>query len=48
MSYMERYHLWTREVRDPQLAAQLAAMAGEEEQIKDSFYKDLEFGTAGL
>jgi len=48
MSYMERYRLWTQEVQDPELAAQLAAMAGDEEQIKDSFYKDLEFGTAGL
>ncbi len=33
---------------DPDLAAELAAIAGDEDAILDRFYKNLEFGTAGL
>ena len=33
---------------DPALHAELTAIAGNEEEILDRFYKNLEFGTAGL
>lgn len=47
--YMERYQLWkNRTDLDVGLAAELEAMADDAEKIKDSFYRDLEFGTAGL
>ncbi len=33
---------------DPEIAAELNAIAGDEEGINDRFYRDLEFGTGGL
>ncbi|MBR1512442.1 MAG: phospho-sugar mutase, partial [Acidaminococcaceae bacterium] len=35
-------------VADPDLKPELEAMAGDGAKIEDAFYKDLEFGTAGL
>ncbi|MBR5739276.1 MAG: phospho-sugar mutase, partial [Lachnospiraceae bacterium] len=44
-----QYNLWCEKaVRDPDLKAELASMAGNETLIEEAFYKDLEFGTAGL
>ncbi len=49
MMEMEAYKLWTRtELEDADLNAELAAVAGDTEAIKDRFYRDLEFGTGGL
>ena len=49
MSYQSIYEAW---LADPRLAeadrAELAAIAGDEKEIKERFYMDLEFGTAGL
>ena len=43
------YALWKEKaVADPDLQAELAAVEGDEEAILDRFYKNLEFGTAGL
>ena len=44
-----RYAQWCAQ-RDlePELRQELAAMQGDEEKITDAFYRDLEFGTAGL
>ena len=49
MDYMERYQSWLesdyfgKEVKD-----ELSLIKDDIEEIKDRFYKDLEFGTAGL
>ena len=44
-----KYEIWLEKaVADPDLKPELKAMAGDEAKIEDAFYKDLEFGTAGL
>ena len=49
MSVMELYQDWRdRAVDDPDLGAELASVEGNEEEIRDRFYCDLEFGTGGL
>ena len=45
----EKYLLWCEKaVADPDLIPELRAMDGKDELISDAFYKNLEFGTAGL
>ena len=45
----EKFEIWLEKaVADPDLKPELEAMAGDEAKIEDAFYKDLEFGTAGL
>lgn len=49
MHYLEKYNLWLEnEYFDEKAREELRAIAGNEEEIKDRFYKDLEFGTGGL
>ena len=49
MTEMELYKLWCENaVDDPDLQTELKAIEGDEEAIKDRFYRDLEFGTGGL
>ena len=49
MQYQEMLNLWLdRATEDPDLAAELAAIAGDDSAIADRFYRDLEFGTGGL
>ena len=49
MPYQQVYDLWrARAVEDPDLAAELADVQGDEAAIADRFYRDLEFGTGGL
>ncbi|MBQ7417192.1 MAG: phospho-sugar mutase [Acidaminococcaceae bacterium] len=44
-----KYEIWLEKaVADPDLKPELEAMAGDGAKIEDAFYKDLEFGTAGL
>jgi phosphoglucomutase len=44
-----KYAIWMEKATaDPDLKPELEAMAGDEAKIEDAFYKDLEFGTAGL
>ncbi|MDO4183556.1 MAG: phospho-sugar mutase [Coriobacteriia bacterium] len=47
---MQQLETWIANVDDPELAAELAQLkaAGNETAIKDAFYQDLAFGTAGL
>ncbi|MDR1093418.1 MAG: phospho-sugar mutase [Clostridiales bacterium] len=45
---MQIYQEWLKQARDPEVVAELAAMAGDERRIKDAFYKELTFGTGGL
>ena len=43
------YDLWLQKTADdPQLHGELLAIAGNEAEILDRFYRDLSFGTAGL
>ena len=49
MNAKERYNLWVNDARlDEESRQELTAIAGDEKQIEDRFYKDLEFGTGGL
>jgi len=49
MHYLEKYKFWLEnEYFDEQAKEELRALDGNEEEIKDRFYKDLEFGTGGL
>lgn len=49
MSYMENYQLWCEDSYfDESTKAELLAIKGDENEIKERFYKDLEFGTGGL
>lgn len=49
MNYLEKYHFWLEnEYFDEQAKAELRALDGNEEEIKDRFYKNLQFGTGGL
>ncbi len=49
MTEMELYKLWCQNAtEDEDLVRELKEIAGDEEAIKDRFYRDLEFGTGGL
>lgn len=49
MDIMNNYKLWCEKaVADPDLIPELLSMEGNEEAINDCFYRELEFGTAGL
>ena len=48
-SILEAYDLWKiKAVEYPDLTAELTAVEGNEEEINDRFYRELEFGTGGL
>ena len=45
----QKYSLWLQPAsEDPDLLAELRRVEGDEEQISDRFYRELEFGTGGL
>lgn len=49
MSYMEEFKFWTEDAYfDQDTKDELNAIAGDEAEIEDRFYKELEFGTGGL
>ncbi|MDF2872798.1 MAG: pgcA [Anaerocolumna sp.] len=49
MGYLEKYKQWTTdEYFDAQTRNELLALENNDGEIKDRFYKDLEFGTGGL
>ncbi|MBQ3140363.1 MAG: phospho-sugar mutase, partial [Clostridia bacterium] len=48
MTPQQRFQLWRDHVTDPELSAQLEAIAGDPDAITERFYGDLEFGTGGL
>ena len=49
MDYKKEYEKWLSEdCFDAETKAELKAISGNEEEIKDRFYKNLEFGTGGL
>ena len=49
MNYLEEYEKWcTDPAFDEKTKEELLKIKGNDEEIKDRFYKELEFGTAGL
>ncbi len=42
------YKEWCEKASDPEIAAELKAVEGQESEILDRFWQDLSFGTAGL
>ena len=49
MHYLEKYNFWLEnEHFSDETKKELRALEGNEEEIKDRFYKDLQFGTGGL
>ncbi len=49
MDYKKLYDEWcNNEYFDAATRAELKAIADDEAEIKDRFYRELEFGTAGL
>ena len=49
MNYKEKYEKWcASEVVDAKTKEELLAMQADENEIKERFFKDLEFGTGGL
>lgn len=48
MNFLTVYQRWREQVLDPDLAGELSAIAGDEAEIEDRFYRELEFGTGGL
>ena len=49
MGYKETYEQWlSGDTFDDATKAELRAIEGNEKEIEDRFYRDLEFGTAGL
>jgi len=49
MNYKDKYELWIGSPYvDPETKQELLALEGNEKEIEDRFYRDLEFGTAGL
>ena len=49
MEYMDEYRFWCENPYfDEGTKKELAAIAGDENEIKDRFYRSLEFGTGGL
>ena len=49
MNYKELYNDWlTNPCFDDETRAELASISEDEKEIKERFYKELEFGTAGL
>lgn len=49
MNYQEQYQAWlSNPYFDEEIKAELKAIANDDKEIKERFYKDLEFGTAGL
>ena len=49
MGIMETYERWKREATaDPDLIDELQRIDGQEAEISDRFYRELDFGTAGL
>jgi len=49
LNYMERYNNWLNNPYfDDETKSELQSIAGNDKEIEDRFYRDLEFGTGGL
>ncbi|MGI6162060.1 MAG: phospho-sugar mutase [Christensenellales bacterium] len=47
MDFMKRYRLWLEALKGEE-REELIAIGGDEKEIEDRFYRNLEFGTAGM
>ena len=49
MDYKQKYDQWLEDdYFDAETKKELQSISGDDKEIKERFYKDLEFGTAGL
>ncbi len=49
MKYLEAYNQWLNDpLLDPETRSELAQLSGNDAEIQDRFFTDLEFGTGGL
>lgn len=48
MNYLENYHFWLNEKLPLDVVEELRAIADNEDELKDRFGSDLQFGTAGM
>ena len=49
MEYLEKYNEWCNsEIFDEKTKKELNSIKDNDNEIKDRFYKNLEFGTAGI
>lgn len=49
MDYLKRYEEWCNSPSiDKETKEELLSLKGDEKEIEERFYKDLEFGTGGL
>ena len=49
MDYLEKYEEWCKNpVFDEETKKELLSIKGDDKEIKERFYQDLEFGTGGL
>lgn len=48
MTYLDTYEQWRKSVTEEALLAELEAIKDDDQQIKERFFLDLPFGTAGL
>ena len=49
MNYRDKYQAWLRDFANDQATiSELQAIAGDEKEVEDRFYKNLSFGTAGM
>ena len=49
MDYRKEYEKWLADdYFDEQIKEELKSIAGDEKEIEDRFYRELEFGTGGL
>lgn len=48
MDYKENYEAWKKALKGSEYESELAALEKDEKALEDSFYKYLEFGTAGM
>lgn len=48
MNYLEEYKKWCESPEFDEETKKIIAIKDDEKEIEDRFYKELEFGTAGL
>lgn len=48
MNYLENYHFWLNEKIPSDVIEELRSIANHEDELKDRFGSDLQFGTAGM
>lgn len=48
MTYQETYQIWKDALSGTEYEAELALAARDDDTLQDSFYKEMEFGTAGM